>query len=228
MEIPLDINKNISFKKNDIIHQIRELVNVKHLTKGDKLPSERMMAEKFGVKRNHLREAVSRLEFYGVIKSIPQSGIFLAVGLVGFNGMVDEIISFNNRPSFNEIVETRVTLELKTVCLAAERRTEKDLLAIEEALLAFKDKIENGLDSLEEDLLFHIAIAKAAKNNAILRLMLLITPPILATYERNIVCKGDKLIYEIEKHENVYLAIKNNDVKLAEEMMKKHFEKKSW
>lgn len=213
-------------KKNDIINQIRDLVNSRNLEEGDKLPSERIMSEKLGVKRVHLREAVRKLEFYGVLKSIPQSGNFLSTGLVGFNGMVNEIISLDSkRPSFNEIVETRVTLELKTVCLAAERRTEDDLIAIEKALLAFKHKIENELDSLEEDLLFHIAIAKAAKNNAILPLMLLITPPILASYERNTICKGDKIIYEIEKHENIYLAIKNNDVSLAKEMMKKHFEK---
>jgi GntR family transcriptional repressor for pyruvate dehydrogenase complex len=221
----IDDNAN-RIMQNDVICKIRDLINVKNLERGDKLPSERIMSEKFDVKRNHIREAIRKLEFYGVLKSMSQSGTFLAIGLTGFNGIVDEIVSLNP-PSFNELVETRISLELKTVRLASERRTEVDLKKIKDALDAFSTKITIGEDYLEEDLLFHLAIAKASKNNTLISLMLLITPPILITYERDTVCEGDKVISEIKKHEAIYLAIKSQDAEFATKMMHEHFYKLS-
>lgn len=212
--------------QNEVICKIRDLINAKNLEYGDKLPSERVMSEKFGIKRNPIREAIRKLEFYGVLKSVAQSGTVLSIGLTGFNGMVDEIISLNT-PSFDELVETRISLELKIVCLASERRTEADLVRIKEALNAFKDRITQGKDYLEEDLLFHLAIAKASRNSTMLTLMLLITPPILATYDRDKVCEGDGVSSEVKKHEDIYFAIEAQDVQLAEQMMRDHFYKLS-
>ncbi|WP_430412652.1 FadR/GntR family transcriptional regulator [Kordia sp.] len=212
--------------QNDVISKIRDLVNSRNLEEGEKLPSERLMSEKFGVNRNQIREAIRKLEFYGVVKSMAQSGTVLDIGLIGFNGMINEIISLDT-PSFKELVETRITLELKTVCLAAKRRTTDDLKNIKEALNAFKEKMMYGEDYLEEDLLFHLAIAKASKNSTLLTLMLLITPPILATYDKDTVCEGDKAISEIRKHEDIYIAIEAQDVELANKMMEDHFYKLS-
>ena len=226
MKISLIDNNANRILQNVVICKIRDLINAKHLEHGDKLPSERVMSEKFDVKRNHIREAIRKLEFYGVLKSMSQSGTFLAIGLTGFNGMVDEIISLET-PSFDELVETRISLELKTVCLASERRSEGDLKRIKEALNAFKDRIINGKDYLEEDLLFHLAIAKASKNTTMLTLMLLITPPILANYERDKVCEGDGVNSEIKKHEDIYFAIASKDPELATKMMHEHFFKLS-
>lgn len=217
----IDSNEN-RILQNDIIRKIRDLINSKNLERGEKLPSERVISEKINVKRNHIKEAIKRLEFYGVVKSISQSGTFLTIGLTGFNGIVEEILTIDS-PSFVELAETRISLELKTVALASQRRTEEDLIRIEETLKAFELKITNGQDYLEEDLLFHLAIAKASKNSTMLSVMLLIIPPILDTYERDAVCDGDQVITEINKHKDIYLAIKAKDTKKAEEMMQKHF-----
>ncbi|WBU90314.1 FadR/GntR family transcriptional regulator [Cellulophaga omnivescoria] len=221
----IDENSN-RIMQNVIICNIKDFINAKNLERGDKLPSERIMSEKFGVKRNHIREAIRKLEFYGVVKSMSQSGTILAVGLVGFNGMVNEIIALDT-PSFNELVETRISLELKTVKLAAARRTEADLKHIKNALEAFKAKITVGDDYLEEDLLFHLAIAKASKNNTMVSLMLLLIPPILKTYERDTVCEGDQVSTEIKKHEDILQAIEANDPELATKKMNDHFFKLS-
>ncbi|QOD60943.1 FadR family transcriptional regulator [Polaribacter haliotis] len=221
--IDKDSNKIV---QNDVICKIRDLINAKNLERGDKLPSERIMSEKFDVKRNHIREAIRKLEFYGVLKSMSQSGTFLAIGLTGFNGIVEEIVSLET-PSFDELVETRISLELQTVCLAAKRRTDADLIRMKEALDAFKVKIINGKDYLEEDLLFHLAIAKASKNTTLITLMLLITPPILVNYKRDEVCEGDGISSEIKKHEDIYFAIASKDPELGVKMMNDHFFKLS-
>ncbi|WP_139959324.1 FadR/GntR family transcriptional regulator [Flavicella sediminum] len=221
----IDENSNRTLQ-NAIICNIRDLINAKNLECGDKLPSERIMSEKFNVKRNHIREAIRKLEFYGVLKSISQSGTLLSVGLHAFNGIIDELIALE-APSFNQLVETRISLELEMVRLASLRRTASDLQQIKSALHAFKDKITLGTDYLEEDLLFHLAIAKASKNNTMVSLMLLLIPPILKTYERATVCEGDLVHIEIKKHEAILLAIEAQDPELATKMMKQHFFKLS-
>ena len=75
-------NDSQSVQKN-IISKIRDLINYKNLEPGDKLPSERMLSEKFEVSRNNIREAIQKLEFYGLLESIPQSGTFVAnIGVI--------------------------------------------------------------------------------------------------------------------------------------------------
>ena len=87
----LSKSDNSVIQKN-IISKIKDLINFKNLEPGDKLPSERMLSEKFEVSRGNVREAIQKLEFYGLLKSIPQSGTFVAnIGVIAMNGMIDDI-----------------------------------------------------------------------------------------------------------------------------------------
>ncbi|GAA4951917.1 FadR/GntR family transcriptional regulator [Algibacter agarivorans] len=213
-------NQNI---QNAIIDKIRVLINYKNLEPGDKLPSERMLSEKFGVSRSNIREAIQKLEFYGILKSIPQSGTFIAnIGAVAINGMVDDILRLED-PDFKSLVETRILLELKTVRLAALRRSEDDLEKIKEALDAYESVALSGEDAVQEDLLFHLAIAKASGNATINMFMLSITPQILIDFEKYHVCDTDQAVEGVKEHTEIYEAIKNQDPKLAKQKMKDHF-----
>ncbi|MGC6422767.1 MAG: FadR/GntR family transcriptional regulator, partial [Flavobacteriaceae bacterium] len=161
--------------QKEIISKLKELINFKNLEPGDKLPSERMLADKFEVTRSNLREALQTLEFYGLVKSIPQSGTFIAdIGITALNGMVDDILNLPI-PTFKDLVEGRIFLELKGVKLASLRRTEQDLSNIENALANYSEKVIRGEEAVQEDLLFHLAIAKASKNPTLNSFMLKIT-----------------------------------------------------
>lgn len=209
--------------QNKIIYNIKELINYKNLEPGDKLPSERMMSEKFGVTRSNIREAIQKLEFYGLLKSIPQSGTFVAnIGVIAMNGMIDDILQLKEA-DFKSLVETRILLELKTVRLAALRRTEDDLLQIKKALNAFAKKVLKGEDAVQEDLLFHLAIANATGNSTLNTFMLKITPEIITNFERYHVCDDDQAQKGIKEHQDVFDAIEKKDPKMAKETMKKHF-----
>ena len=209
--------------QDSIIAQIRELINHKNLEPGDKLPSERMLSEKFGVTRGNIREAIQKLEYYGLLKSIPQSGTFVAnIGVIAMNGMIDDILSLQE-PDFKSLVETRILLELKTARLAALRRTEEDLVRIKQALDAFTEKVRKGEDAVQEDLLFHLAIAKASGNSTMNTFMLSITPEIITNFEKYHVCDEDQALKGIQEHTDIYNAIVEQNPKLAKEMMKIHF-----
>ena len=89
--------------QNEIILQLRDLMNNKNLEPGDKLPSERTLSEKFGVSRSSVREAIQKLEFYGILVSKPQSGTFVAeIGQVAMNGMVNDILRLDE-PDFKSL-----------------------------------------------------------------------------------------------------------------------------
>jgi len=209
--------------QNKIIYKIKELINYKNLEPGDKLPSERMMSEKFGVTRSNIREAIQKLEFYGLLKSIPQSGTFVAnIGVIAMNGMIDDILQLKEA-DFKSLVETRILLELKTVRLAALRRSEDELKQIKLALKAFADKVLKGEDAVQEDLLFHLAIANASGNSTLNTFMLKITPEIITNFERYHVCDEDQAQKGIREHQNIFEAIEKQDPKMAKETMKKHF-----
>ncbi len=218
------LTKNENHKiQNEIISKIRDLINYKNLEPGDKLPSERMLSEKFDVSRSNVREAIQLLEYYGILKSKPQSGTFVAdIGQVAMNGMIDDILQLKE-PDFKSLVETRILLELKTCRLAALRRSEEDLRQMEEALKAYEDKVLNGEDAVQEDLLFHLAIARASGNSTMNTYMLIITPEIITNFEKYHVCDKGQAFRGIQEHKDIYEAIREQNPQLAKEKMKKHF-----
>jgi GntR family transcriptional repressor for pyruvate dehydrogenase complex len=209
--------------QNEIIIQIKELINFKNLEPGDKLPSERMLSEKFGVTRSNVREAIQKLEFYGLLESIPQSGTFVAnIGITALNGMIDDILRLEE-PDFKMLVETRILLELKTASYAARRRTDEDLKQIKIALEAYKNKVLKGEDAVQEDLLFHLAIAEATHNSSLNAFMLIITPKIITNFEKYHVCDENQALKGIQEHADIYEAIKEQNPSKAKEKMKTHF-----
>jgi GntR family transcriptional repressor for pyruvate dehydrogenase complex len=209
--------------QHTLISSIRDYMNYKNLEPGDKLPSERMLSEKFNVSRNSVREAIQKLEFYGILHSIPQSGTFVAdIGSIAINGIIEDILSLAES-DFKSLVETRILLELKTVRLAALRRTEEDLQKIKLALDTYIKKVENGENAVQEDLLFHLAIAKASRNSTINNMMLLITPEIIMNFDKYHICDVNLTKLGIQEHTSIYEAIKEQNTQLAKQKMKEHF-----
>ena len=213
----------IESKERFIISSLKELINNKNLEAGEKLPSERILAEKLDVTRGSIRNAIQKLEHYGLLKSMPQSGNFIAnIGRTALNGMIDQIINLST-PNFKSLVETRIFLELKIVKFAASRRSSENMKEIEEAEENYKNKTMKGEDSVAEDLLFHLSIAKASNNESLHRLMLTITPQIIIDFEKYHVCKNNIAMNAIDEHRAIVDAIKNRDADMAVSKMKEHF-----
>lgn len=223
MKLEVHVKKDHREAMNNIISKIRDYINFKNLEPDDKLPSERMLSEKFGVSRSSVREAIQKLEYYGILKSIPQSGTFVAnIGVIAMNGIIDDILELDDF-NFKSLVETRILLELKTVRLAALRRTEDDLIKIKAALEAYTTKVLDGQDAVQEDLLFHLSIAKASGNATINNLMLIITPEIITNFGKYHVCDDNQAALGIKEHTDIYEAIIAQNPQLAKQKMKEHF-----
>lgn len=205
-----------------IIRQVRALITSGQLAPGDKLPAERKMAEKLGVSRGHVRDALQKLEFYGILRTLPQSGTVVAgMGIAALEGLITDVLQLEES-DFASLVETRVMLEVQCVKLAAERRTADDLVQIELALAAYEEKIRTGGPAVEEDLLYHLSIADASKNGVLKSLMMIITPDIISNYVKYRVCDDRAELKAHHEHEEILRHIREQDVTAVAKAMRRH------
>lgn len=205
-----------------IIRQIRDLITSGQLKPGDRLPSERKLSERLGVGRTHLRDALRKLEFYGILKTHPQSGTVVAgMGLPALEGLITDMLRLQGR-DFKSLVETRVILETNIAELAALNRTDQDIIEIENALNAHRIKIEQDKIAVEEDLLFHLKITEASKNSVLNSLMLIITPDIMQYFKKHNVCGEGRAELAVEQHEQLLQHIIDRNPEKAGNAIREH------
>ena len=147
-----------------IAEQIVEALQSGTLRAGDRLPSERTLAETFGVSRPSLREALCALEIAGLIEVRTGEGIFIKGG---FPNPFSQAILLLEEGTPLEIVEAREVIESNVAALAATNRNQDDLDSMARHLKAMQEEIERGQYPAESDYRFHLAIA-AATGNAVL------------------------------------------------------------
>lgn len=207
-----------------IIRQIRHLISTGQLSPGDRLPAERKLAERFGVSRGPVRDALQKLEFYGILKTLPQSGTIVAgMGITALEGLITDVMQIEEH-DFASLVDTRVVLEVRAAQLAAQYHTPEDLIAISEALGAYEVKLKAGESAVEEDLLFHLKIAEAGRNGVLKSLMLIITPDIVANYRKYKVCDDEVELKTLREHEEILHQIQQKNIAAAGEAMRQHLQ----
>ncbi len=205
-----------------IIKQLRQLISSGQLKPGDKLPPERILAERFGVGRSYVREAILKLEFYGLLKTSPQSGTYVAgLSIKILESLLGDVINLN-KDDFGALIEARYYMEMNSIKLAAQRRTDNDLAEIEAALIEHEKKVERGLPAFEEDMVFHIKIAAATKNQVIESMMLIVVPDLIRTIVENNICGTQRSTRAVDDHKNILDALVLQDISAAEAAMHSH------
>ncbi len=205
-----------------IISQIRELIISGTIKPGQKLPPERKLAERLGVSRSQVREAITKLEIYGIVKVMPQSGTMVnGIGIVALEGLISDILKLE-KLDFRSLVDTRILLEKEIARLAAIHRTKDDIVQMKIALTKYEEKLELEDVAVEEDLLFHLTIAEASKNSVLKSLMMIITPEIIKSYTNLKVCNKNTLEKTIAEHQNIIQMISDQDPEGAIQAMEVH------
>ncbi len=191
-----------------IIQQIKRQIATGVLKPGDKLPPERDLAKRLSVGRGYIREAIKRLEFYGILKTIPHKGtIVSSLGVKALEGLISNVLELE-RENFSSLVETRLILETNAARLTAMRATDDEIIKIEKAHDEYRELALKGIPNIEIDFLFHLRIAEFCKNPVLRSIISLITPDIIS-YSMSIA--GDQQGYrELSKFViNEHLAIMN-------------------
>jgi GntR family transcriptional repressor for pyruvate dehydrogenase complex len=133
------------------------------LPPGQRLPTEAGLAQRFGVSRTVVREALSRLRTLGLIETRQGSGAY--VKAVPGPALSDLSLSLDGSiGAVLQMVEVRRALEAESAALAAARRTPAQLRKIRQALTRLERQVGSGGDGVEEDVAFHAAIAQASGN----------------------------------------------------------------
>ncbi|MEM7367418.1 MAG: FadR/GntR family transcriptional regulator [Bacteroidota bacterium] len=205
-----------------IIDQIKALIKSGQLKPGDRLPPERKLVEKFGVGRGHVRDALKKLEFYGILKTLPQSGTVVAgLGVKALEGLINNVLQIES-PDFYSLAETRILLEAQAARLAAERRTPQDIMRLSKTLEDYRAKVEAEDTGIEEDLMFHLNIAEASKNS-VLRSLSMILFPDMVRYSREFnLCGDGRFRLALTEHETILRYIEDGDGESAASAMRDH------
>lgn len=225
----MDVLKNfeaieVESPVDKIIKQIRNSIVSGQLKPGDKLPSERKLSETFGIGRTYVRDAIKKLEFYGILKTLPQSGtIVTGADIAAMEGLISNVIKLNENDFFH-LVETRVVMETFACGQAAIRRTTRDIAELEERLEEYRQKVAANLPGVKEDFNFHIQITEASQNKVIKSLMLILIPDILEIYRKLNVCGKGRFLKSFDEHQEILDRIIKQDQKGAEEAMRIHLQ----
>jgi len=183
---------------------------------GDRLPTEKVLGEQFGVSRAVIREAISRLKSEGYVATHQGKGAFVAEepGLAAFRLATGGSDHVGNEHLF----ELRALIEQSTAELAARRRTALDLAAIRGALADMRSAYAQDGLGLEADIRFHEAIAAATHNPVLERLMQFVGRHLRETIRlaRVSVAKYENKLGEVDReHAAILTAIERRDAAAA-------------
>lgn len=218
----IDVEKKREITPVDqVIAKVKALINSGILKPGDRLPAERKMAADFGFGRTHIREALHKLEFYGIIKTLPQSGsIINGLDINTLDGLISDILNLQDHDFFS-LVEMRFMMEINSVRLCAERWVQDDMEAMEKAHSNYVKFIESPA-RVGYDFAFHRAIAEGTQNQVLKAMLLVVNPDIMAVYEKERICETNTTAGD--EHQQILAAIKDRDPDLAASLMVQHLQ----
>lgn len=211
--------QSVDSPTDKVISKVKELINSGVLKPGDRLPAERKMAQDFGVGRTQIREALHKLEFYGIIKTLPQSGsVINGLDINTLDGLISDVLNLQSYDFFS-LVETRILLEVNAIRLCAERCTEHDIMKLSKAHENYVRYFDSP-DRVSHDFAFHRAIAEASHNPVFKAMLMIVIPDIMTIYQRDRICAPNMAV--LEEHQKMFDAIKNKDGELAAQLMTEH------
>jgi GntR family transcriptional regulator, transcriptional repressor for pyruvate dehydrogenase complex len=154
-----------------IVQQIEESVLKGALKPGDQLPAERELAERFGVSRTAVREAVKALREKGLVEAYSGRGTFITNGTSQAIRQSLDLMTRIGPDGSTHLAEVRAILEPEIAALAASRAEEQHLATMREAVAVMDRAIGDADAFIEADLDFHLSLAEAAANPVILSLI---------------------------------------------------------
>ncbi|MER7859612.1 FadR/GntR family transcriptional regulator [Amycolatopsis sp. NPDC058340] len=201
-----------------VVERIKAHVEESGLHAGDKLPSERDLAERLGVSRASIKQAIVVLEVQGLLESRHGGGTYLRNDHLDVEP-VDELVARRSR--LPEVLEAREAMETKLAELAALRRSDEDLAAIDAALEFMKSEIEDGGHGAEGDRRFHEAITAAANNALLAEFMRSIDTQIAESRNESLRQPG-RPWRSLSQHHKIAEAIRAGAPKAAANAMRQH------
>jgi GntR family transcriptional repressor for pyruvate dehydrogenase complex len=207
-----------------VAEQIEKRILDGELRNGDRLPTERDLAEQFQVSRTAIREAMKMLAQKGLVDMRPGRGTIVIDGArAAMENSISLLMKMNLREvgGSENLVEVRSILETEIAALAAARASGKEIAAMREAIWKMDEALNNADAFIAADNDFHEALAQATQNALILMLLNSIV---------NLLSEQRKQIFEVQggpqrgqlHHRRILESIVRRDPEEARAAMRSH------
>ncbi|PYZ93742.1 transcriptional regulator [Salipaludibacillus keqinensis] len=207
----------------NILKKVKEIIDHDQLTVGDKLPSERELAERLQAGRSSVREALRALELLDLIETRKGEGTFIQQP--GSHRLAEVLASFflKDQQARQDVTETRQIIEIEAVRLGCKRATQEQLNLLRDLIHESHETWSVGELPVEEDYLFHKTLVECSHN----QLMLNIWRPLVEYSKialRESLAREGRPENSIIEHQGIYEAILNRNEERAIKKLKNHLE----
>ena len=218
-------------KREHIIQVILDAIRDGEYTEDDKLPPERVLASEMGVSRVVLREAIVVLETLGVLEVRTRQGVYVKSPVMQNLSESLRFLPFLPTDFVPQLMEMRRIIDIPAARLAAERRTEVEMLRIKECLYQLENiKLYDGETIRRHahyEFLFHSLLVDASHNSILAR----VYEALVSLMEKNNEILHQNLVQNlewaprvVEHHRRITAAIEAKDAIEAEAAMKTHID----
>ena len=206
----------------EVARQIRNHI-FENLKPGDVLPPERELAQRFGVSRSSVRDAIRSLELIGLLE--PQQGrgtVVCEPSAEALAGPLTAVI-LQKRKLVGELLDVRKIVEPALARRAAQHVSDAHIADLEELLERQSSKVASGELAIAEDNDFHYRIALAANNAVLLQIVDVLMDMLQETREKSLqtVGRGQK---SLAGHRRILSALKRRDPAASEKAVRQHLE----
>lgn len=210
---------------DDIAHQLRAQILNETISAGKRLPTEQMLGTQFGVSRNIVRDAISRLKEMGLVETRHGVGTFVKgdADQSRVEASTDGLMALL---PLMHVYQLRLELETGAAALAATHRSQTQLDSIREALAGLIRASDDWEQASRAAFDFHKALIQATQNPFIISATHHLTTSIRDAIRtlRLRAIDEDSIADIAAEHEAIFHAIERRDASLARETMRTHLE----
>ena len=210
----------------DIVQQIRTLIEAGKLKRKDHLPSERDLSETFRVSRTTVREAIRTLESMKLLQTRQGEGTYVLASSEESLIRPLAVALFKEKDDIRDIFYIRKIIEPHVAELAAENATPQDIEEMERILQQQEESIGHGENIIETDSAFHKLMVKATTNRVMERLIVVLIDLLKQSREKYLTEdeNDEQAKRSLEGHRRVLSAVKKGDGDAARKSMLQHLE----
>lgn len=207
----------------DIVLQIRSMIDRGELSPGNKLPPERKLAELFNVSRNTVREAIRTLAEKNILESRQGAGTFVRESeaesfVTSFAGAV-----LRKQPGLKDVFEVRKLLEPEIAAMAARNASPDELTRMESLLAEQEQAIESGSPGGRIDQQLHQMLAQASGNEVMLAMVAALHEE-FSESRSDVLQSRERQEASLAAHRAIIDAVRLGHVMQAEKAMRDHLE----
>jgi GntR family transcriptional regulator, transcriptional repressor for pyruvate dehydrogenase complex len=200
-----------------VIDGILEMIENEVIKPGGKIPTEFELAKLFNISRTAVREGVRSLTANSILEIKRGKGTYVRDPIPGPIRRPNNTARLSSNRTLLELLEVRLILETEIAALAAKRASQIDIDILYHCVEKLEEAVKQAIKP-PEDLGFHLSLAKATQNSALIDLSSIIT----SFYEDDIYLPDDK---DLEEHRAIYVAVRERNASSARSAMKTHLER---